>query len=74
MSLTQDIYRFVIGRGGCVIRDIEGRCSVKIVFPEDTHKTEQIVSIKGDCNDDIADAIVSANYCSIIYMDQNLDS
>ena len=44
-----------------MIKDIEGRCGVKITFPEENSGDDiQIVSIKGSCNDDIIEAIVSS--------------
>ena len=51
----------MIGKRGCVIKDIESRCGVKVSFPEEdgSKDTSQVVVIKGDCNDDITEAIVS---------------
>ena len=51
----------MIGKRGCVIKDIESRCGVKVSFPEEDESkdTLQVVVIKGDCNDDITEAIVS---------------
>ena len=52
----------MIGKRGCVIKDMESRCGVKISFPEaessDETATLQTVVVKGDCNDDITEAIV----------------
>ncbi|XP_063674769.1 uncharacterized protein LOC134811671 isoform X2 [Bolinopsis microptera] len=68
-TIEKEDVRFVIGKRGCVIKDIESRCGVKISFPEDSNpgncnpgncnpgNTSQIVEVKGDCNDDITEAI-----------------
>lgn len=71
IKLSVKLYlRFVIGKRGCVIKDIESRCGVKISFPEEegSKDTSQVVVIKGDCNDDIKDAIVSYLILSAIFL------
>ena len=60
------LFRFVIGKRGCVIKDIESRCGVKISFPEDSEDPSQTVVLRGDCNDDITEAIVSYHVQRIV--------
>ena len=69
ICINHACFRFVIGRRGCVVRDIESRCNVRVIFNTDDagdFKSEdirekgekQMIKIRGYSLDQINDSKV----------------